>query len=200
MGTSDGGRLTQAERVQTARDRLLDAAAELVIEHGYHATTAAAIADRAGYSREMVRVRFGNKLTLMRELLVTEYQEGLDIELDPGVDALAYLRNSVEQLALMSVTAPTRLRAAFVLGFEAGTSVPELRDDLVPWLEQIEGRFANQLRAAVAEGSIRAIDCEEYARLLIATGTGGAFLFMTSPDATKDPAAPMRTILDSLIL
>ncbi len=108
-------------------------------------------------------------------------------------------RDSVEQLASMSTTAPTRLRAAFVRGFEDGTSVPELRSNLVPWLEQTEAAFAERLRAAVAERSIRDVDSDEYARLLIATGTGGAFLFLTSPDATPDPTAPLRTILDLLI-
>lgn len=192
-------RLTQAERVQTARDRLLDAAAELVIEQGYHATTAAMIADRAGYSREMVRVRFGSKLGLMHELLVTEYQQAFRNRLGPDASALDRLRDAVDQLASMSATAPVRLRAAYVLGFEAGTGVPELRDDLVPWLATIESRFAELLRAAVAERSIRDLDCDEYARLVVATATGAAFLYVTSPDTTPDPAAPIRTILDSLI-
>jgi len=191
--------LTQAERVQRARNGLLDAAAELVIEQGYHATTAAAIAARAALSREMVRVRFGSKLGLMRELLVTEYQQAFE-ELPPGASAIDRLRGSVDQLAAMSTKAPTRLRAAFVLGFEASTSVPELRDDLVPWLDEIESRFAELLQGAVTERSIREIDANDYARLLVATATGGAFLYMTSPNTASDPAAPLRTIIDSLIL
>lgn len=197
--TSTTDRLTQAERVERARNALLDAAAELVIEQGYHATTAADIAARAGLSREMVRVRFGNKLGLMRELLVTEYQQAFH-SLPPGASALERLRSGVDQLAAMSTTAPTRLRAAFALGFEAGTSVPELRDDLVPWLGEIEAGFAQQLRGAIEEGSIRNVDSDEYARLLIATATGGAFLFMTSSETTPGPAAALGTILDSLVL
>ena len=184
--------------MQTARDRLLDAAAELVIQKGYHATTAAEIAEQAGYSREMVRVRFGNKLGLMRELFVTEYQQAFADRLPPDASALDRLRDGVDQLAAMSTTAPTRLRAAFVLGFEASSSIPELRDDVVPWLEQTEARFARLLRAAAAEGSIHQVDSDEYARLLIAAATGGAFLFMASPKTTSDPSAPMRTLVDSI--
>lgn len=192
-------RPTQAERVQTTRDHLLDAAAELVIEQGYHATTAADIAERAGLSREMVRVRFGNKLGLMRELLVTEYQHAFADRLPADASAFDRLRDGVDQLAAMSTTAPTRLRGAFVLGFEAGTSVPELRDDLVPWLTEIEATYAEHLRQAMAEGSIIDVDAEEYARLLIAAATGGAFVFMTSPETARSPADVLGTILDSLV-
>lgn len=191
-------RPSQAERVETARERLLDAAAEVVVERGFHAATAAQIAERAGYSREMVRVRFGSKLDLMRELLVTEYQHAFRVRLGPRASALERLRDGIDQLAAMSTTAPTRLRAAYVLAFESATSVPELRDDLVPWIDMIEALFADLLRAAVAEGSIRDVDCDEYARLLNAAGTGGAFRFLTSPIDT-DPSAPMRTILNSIL-
>lgn len=199
MSTNPATRLTQAERVQTARERLLDAAAELVIEQGYHATTAAMIAERAGYSREMIRVRFGSKLGLMHELLVAEYQQAFRNRLAQEATALDRLRDAVDQLASMSATGPVRLRAAYVLGFEAGTGVPELRDDVVPWLAAVEARFAELLRAAIAERSIRDVDCDEFARLMVATATGAAFLYVTSPDTTPDPTAPIRTILDSLI-
>ncbi len=197
--TPPARRQTQAERVEAARERLLDAAAELVIERGYHATTATAIAERAGYSREMVRVRFGSKLGLMRELLVTEYPQAFRSRLGLDAGALDRLRDGVDQLAAMSTTAPTRLRAAYVLAFEAATSVPELCNDLVPWLDTIEAKFADLLRAAVDEGSIRDVNGDEYARLMIAAGTGGAFLFVTSSDNGTDPSAPFHTILDSLI-
>lgn len=184
--------------METTRERLLDAAAEVVVERGFHAATAARIAERAGYSREMVRVRFGSKLDLMRELLVTEYQHAFRVRLGPGASALERLRDGIDQLAAMGTTAPIRLRAAYVLAFESATSVPELHDDLVPWVDMIEALFAHLLKAAVAEGAIRDVDCDEYARLLSAAGTGGAFRFLTSPTAT-DPSSPMRTVLDSIL-
>jgi len=199
MSTSTAAqRLTQAERVELTRTSLLDAAAELIVEKGYHATTAADIAHRAGYSRETVRVRFGSKLGLMRELLVAEYQQAFADRLPPDASAVDRLRDGVDQLAAMSAKAPIRLRAAYILGFEAGSSIPELRNDVLPWLQRTEAGFAKLLRAAAAEGSIREVDSREYARLLIAAATGGAFLFMASPDTTSDPAAPMRTLIDSL--
>ena len=192
-------RPTQAERVQATRDRLLDSAAELVIERGYHATTATAIADRAGCSREMVRVRFGSTLALMRELLVEEYQHAFRSRLPADATALEQLHDGVEQLATMSSTAPTRLRAAYLLAFESAPSAHELHDDVLPWLTLIETRFAELLNQAQAEGSIVEVDSDEYARLLIAAATGAAFLFATSPTAENDPASPLRTVLDSLL-
>jgi AcrR family transcriptional regulator len=52
-------RRTQSERVDESTSRLLEAAAELIADQGYHNTTAGQIAQRAGFSRELVRVRFG---------------------------------------------------------------------------------------------------------------------------------------------
>ena len=182
-------RPTQAERVESACQALLDAAAELVIEQGYHATTAAQIAERAGYSREMVRVRFGSKLDLMRELLVREFQGAFQDSFDPSTSALEHIRDAVERFSGLGWAAPTRLRAALVLGFEAATSIRELRNDFVPWLEVIEAQYAMLLKRAVAEGSIRAVDCDEYARLFVAASIGGGLQFVSSATAT-DPAAP----------
>ncbi len=53
--------LTQPERVEQSARRLLTAAAELIVEKGWEATTAAEIGRRAGYSRAMVHARYGNK-------------------------------------------------------------------------------------------------------------------------------------------
>ena len=58
-------RRTQQERVEESTQRLFRAAAELIAEGGYDAATAAEIGRRAGYSRSMVRARFGSKEQLV---------------------------------------------------------------------------------------------------------------------------------------
>ena len=53
--------LTQTQRVEISNRRLIEAAAELIAEKGWEATTAAEIGRRAGYSRAMVHARYGSK-------------------------------------------------------------------------------------------------------------------------------------------
>ncbi|KAA0080284.1 TetR/AcrR family transcriptional regulator [Mycolicibacterium sp. P9-64] len=54
-------RRSQRERVEESSRRLAEAAIELIAEKGFSNTTAQEIGIRAGYSRAMVRERFGSK-------------------------------------------------------------------------------------------------------------------------------------------
>ena len=54
-------RRTQAERRAKSQMRLLEAAAEILVEEGFAAATFDRISRRAGYSRGMVTERFGSK-------------------------------------------------------------------------------------------------------------------------------------------
>ena len=57
------------ERARATRKRVLEAARELFIERGYVATTIDAIAERADVSPETVYSTFGNKRSLLSELV-----------------------------------------------------------------------------------------------------------------------------------
>ncbi|WP_176594392.1 TetR/AcrR family transcriptional regulator [Sphingobium sp. EM0848] len=54
-------RLTQAERRAISEQSLLNAVTEILIEEGFTAATFDRISERSGYSRGMVRERFGSK-------------------------------------------------------------------------------------------------------------------------------------------
>ena len=70
--TNPRRRLTQVERVEESARRLLVATAELVAEQGFERTTAAEIGLRAGYSRSMVRDRYGSREALFETLVQNE--------------------------------------------------------------------------------------------------------------------------------
>lgn len=59
----------QSARARQTRRRILDAATELFIRDGYGASTLQNIADRAGVSVQSVYFVFGNKRTLLNELV-----------------------------------------------------------------------------------------------------------------------------------
>jgi hypothetical protein len=67
-------RRTQRERTAESTRRLLDAAIELIAEKGFERTTAMEIGERAGYSRSMVRARYGSKEALLESVLRNDYE------------------------------------------------------------------------------------------------------------------------------
>ncbi|MDN3243145.1 TetR/AcrR family transcriptional regulator [Glycomyces tritici] len=59
----------RAEKARLTRRRILAAAERLFIEHGYGATTVQDVADAAGVAVQTIYFSFGNKRTLMKELV-----------------------------------------------------------------------------------------------------------------------------------
>ena len=58
----------QAEKARQTRERVLTAAGELFVEHGYGATTLQQIAERADVAVQTIYFVFRNKRTLLKEL------------------------------------------------------------------------------------------------------------------------------------
>ena len=192
-------RPTQAERVDQSTHRLLEAAAELVAEQGYHRTTAAQIAERAGYSREMVRVRFGSKAGLIADILASDYQRRLLRVPTPSVTTgLARLRASAQALKELADESSVFLRAVFVLNLEAATSIPELQPRMAVWLGEVERNFRVHVADGIADGSIRpTVRPETKATELLALTIGSAYLFLLDGDQT-DPSRLLQAALDDI--
>jgi AcrR family transcriptional regulator len=182
--------------VDRSTHRLLEAAAELVAEQGYHRTTAAQIAERAGYSREMVRVRFGSKAELIADILASDYQRRLLRGPTPSATTgLARLRGSAHALKELADESPVFLRAVFVLNLEAATSIPELRPHITGWLREVERSFRAHVAQGVADGSIRpTVRPEAKARELLALTIGSAYLFVLDKKQT-DPSQLLRAAI-----
>jgi AcrR family transcriptional regulator len=60
-------RLSRAEQNERNRALVLDAARRIFLARGYHAATLDEIADEAGFSRGVVKSRFGNKADLLAQ-------------------------------------------------------------------------------------------------------------------------------------
>lgn len=78
-------RRTQAERTAAMRERLLDAALDCLVEHGYAATTTTAVSERAGVSRGAQLHHFPTRADLVAAAvqhlygrLTREYQRGFE--------------------------------------------------------------------------------------------------------------------------
>ncbi len=62
-------RPTRAEQARATRRRIITAATEKFVEHGYGATLLEQVAERAGVAVQTVYFHFGNKRTLLKEAL-----------------------------------------------------------------------------------------------------------------------------------
>jgi AcrR family transcriptional regulator len=77
-------RTRRADKAERTRRSIVQAASELFAAHGFAATTISAIATQADVAAETVYSRFGNKLTLLSEILETAI-----VGTVPRVDVLA---------------------------------------------------------------------------------------------------------------
>ncbi|MGE4426320.1 MAG: TetR/AcrR family transcriptional regulator [Solirubrobacteraceae bacterium] len=177
-------RRTQAERVEESGRRLLTAAAELIAEKGWEATTAAEIGRRAGYSRAMVHARFGSKDALLDALLRSEYEERLSPGEAPasttGLDRVLMI---LDRMRTLHDEDPEFLASMFAVSFQAVNRSAVLRPRITAWIRRIGDAAEAGLRAGIADGSVRDdLDVDQAVADLIATGTGTAYGWLVVPE------------------
>jgi AcrR family transcriptional regulator len=185
VATVERPRRTQAERVAESTSRLKQAAIELIAEKGFERTTAAEIGERAGYSRNMVRDRYGSKEALLEAL----FDEGWAARLLPADRAertgtgLQLLLGQLDDLLAAIASEPEVARAMIVLSFE----VPGSRRAIRPWYEQLIGTYQAEIAAHLAageqDGSIRrGLDHAREAEIFASYAIGLCFRFVTFRD------------------
>ena len=138
-------RRTQRERTAESTRRLLDAAVELIAEKGFERTTAMEIGERAGYSRSMVRARYGSKEALLESVLRNDYEP---LMLAPEVNGQNGLERAVAVLSRAFGVAqeqPALLRAFFTVCFETVGPVGHLKPWLTDWLNRVEAEVGAAL-------------------------------------------------------
>ena len=160
---------------------MLEAAAELIVEKGWEATTAAEIGRRAGYSRAMVHARYGSKDAIL-EAFLHEYVKRLDPDPHPDANGLDQVLAHFNRIHDLYTEDPTVLRAMFVSTFEAAKTSSPLREVT---RAQLEGGAANveaALRTGIDDGSIRpGIDIRAAVTDITATAFGLAFQWVVVP-------------------
>lgn len=178
--------LTQPQRVELSTRRLVSAAAELIVEKGWEATTAAEIGRRAGYSRAMVHARFGTKDAILHALL-DEYVKRLNPDPDPEKDGLAQVLAHFDRIEDLHTQDPDLLRAMFVATFEAAKTTSPLRDNVRSQLEGGAVKVEIGLRNGIDDGSIRTdIDIDSAVNDITAAVFGMAFQWVVVPGHDLD--------------
>jgi AcrR family transcriptional regulator len=169
-------RRTQRERVAESTRRLATAAVELFGEQGFERTTAAQIGERAGYSRAMVRRRYGSKEALLEHLLEHVLAARITPAPDDADSGLERILAQVDRLVDFLEEDVATARAFFVLTFEASGPIPSLRPWYRDWFARYEHQMEQTLSAGQADGSISAdLDHEIEAKAFVSYSLGLAF-------------------------
>jgi AcrR family transcriptional regulator len=183
-------RRSQAERRAESDQSLLKAAAELMSNQGYGATTLEQIGLRAGYSRGLVTQRFQSKeglVVALVELLHREFAAatfGNPAAHDTGRAAILsaieyYMAHLTDDLA--------QLRAYFVLMSESIGVIPEIRGAFVTANRQFRDHLREKLLEGQADGSIAPdLDADKAANALMSLVTGHTLICLVDP-AFTDP-------------
>lgn len=175
---------TNAERVRESELALLDAAVELFAQQGYERTTAAEIGLRAGFSRNMVRDRYGSKEALLGSLFKTFGQRLLPAargeRIGTGRD---HVLGQLDDLLHAVEHDPEVMRALIVLTFET----PGGLRNFAPWFADLidgyQAELAGHLATGQRDGSVRPdLDPAREAEEFVSYAIGLCFRSVLTPE------------------
>ena len=182
-------RRTQQERSAASASRLLDAAIELIATQGFAATTQADIGTRAGYSRAMVRERFGSAEALL-DALFERLVDAWHLKVAPlleghsGPEALAI---GLELFRERLRERPQEARALFVLQFEAAGPMRSMRERVAAVNSGLMASVASALKEGQVAGTVRDdLDPDTAASDWVAQFRGANFLWLVDPTYDLD--------------
>lgn len=133
---------------QTAREEILDAAAELFTESGYAATTTRAIATAVGIKQASLYYHFASKEDVLAELLVQTVQPSLTFA---RTSAEAGLPNDVQLYALAAFDVGLLCEGPWNLG--ALYLLPELRHERFAEFRAYRKELADEYHRLVGSGA-----------------------------------------------
>jgi AcrR family transcriptional regulator len=182
--TAPPARRTQIQRRAEARDKLLQAAAELIAERGLAAVTLAAVGERAGYSRGIANHHFGTKAALIDELIeqverefhvATEPVTRLDVSIDALVETASIFLRMLEDLPV--------IHRAFLVLWAAAVADEELRARMAASDEGFRDAVTLIIGRGQARGEIDAsVDAASAALAILGQLRGIALQHLLSPD------------------
>ena len=184
-------RRTQQERVEESTKRLMRAAAELIAEGGYDDASAAEIGRRAGYSRSMVRARFGSKDQLIDAVIRSAYEAPLTVPVPESATGMEHVLARIDTMGRLVEENPALLRMWFAVEFQAAGKGSGMASRAASWVGQLRSDMLQALRKGQRDGSISSeLDVEATAHAIVVEGVGSAFLW------TVDPAEDFRRRID----
>jgi AcrR family transcriptional regulator len=146
---------TNRERVEESTVALIASAIQLFARQGYERTTAVEIGINAGFSRNMVRDRYGSKEALLQSVFDTFAELLLPaMRRERGGTGLDRVLGQLDDLLAAVEREPETMRAMIVLTFET----PAALQDFSGWFDGLiadyEAELAGHLAAGQVDGSV----------------------------------------------
>ena len=184
-------RRSQAERRDTSKSRLLQAAFELIAERGFKGASFQAIAERAGYSPSLVSHRFGSREGLLAELvrrMVHRWGADVrDVKVETRTGRAGLIATAAAHRQALE-RSPEAVRAMYMLIFESLIEAPELRGEFAELDGRLREATGRLLRSGVPDREGRAdVDISAHATLFLAMLRGITLQWMVDPQAIDLP-------------
>ncbi len=180
----NGQSLTQAERTAISDKAMIDAAIDLILEHGTDKTTLQAIGEKAGYSRGLATYRFGSKAGLFDEVCKSISRRWLeylkeDVGDKSGIDAMCAALDSFFQFVSDS---PRDARVLQILYCGAASPKSGYRQTSANIHQRQQDDVAEWIRSGMSNGDIRKdADPKSIAAQYIAYISGMTYLWLINP-------------------
>ena len=177
------GRRTQAERRAATRAALLRAAGDLIGRKGVAATSLAEIGDSAGYSHASVNHEFGSKAALIEELVATvelQFRDRLDRR-NRAESGLAAALRLADIYVDLGGEDQSLSRVSVMLWAEAVFTV-DLRSQRRRLDRRTRAGLASYLQRGIEDGSIRSLDAEGTAVVILGMLRGALLQITVDPD------------------
>lgn len=184
------GRRTQAERTALSDARMFEAAKQLIIKQGTHATTLKAVGEHAGYSRGLASNRFGSKEALFSQLVLrfnASWTQELASKVGNRTGALACLA-ALESVENFLVNHSDYMRAMYILWFESTGSHNDVRSHLADYHAIYRRDVAHWVEEGIAAETIDAsVDSRHYAFQFCSFIFGTIYQWLVAPDSVDLP-------------
>jgi AcrR family transcriptional regulator len=172
------------QRGQESRDRLLSAAEECFAQHGYEATGVAEICRHAGLSKGAFYHHFASKQALFMELL-SRWLGRLDGQLADIRTATPSVAASLDQMAQMLQRifddASGQL-PIFIEFMDQAMHDPVIWKATIAPYRRYRAFFAEMIAQGIAEGSLRQVDPDLAANMLVSLAVGILLQGVLDPD------------------
>ena len=164
---------------------MLDAAIELVLEHGTEKTTLAMIGEKAGYSRGLATYRFGSKAGLYDTLCRAIGRNWLEylkrgVDGKTGIDAMCAALDTVYQWVTDS---PREARVLQILHCGSASPGSEYQETSIDIHRRQQSDVIEWIEAGIRDGQIRRdVDALSVAAEYVAYTSGISYLWLISPE------------------
>jgi AcrR family transcriptional regulator len=187
-------------RSEETRERILQAAAVCFGEHGYDATGTAEICRRAGVSKGAFYHHFPTKQAAFLELL-NRWLAGLDTQLAAARAGTETVPASLQAMAASAAAVFGRADAQppiFLEFWSRAARDPAVRQAASAPYRRYLDFFAELIRAGIAEGSLKPVDPQTAAHVIVSFAAGLLLQSLVDPPGA-DWDATARSGLDLVL-